>query len=419
MISSWSLLPTTRQSSTPIFRDEWRELLQSSDDPFGLYQSPEWFDLMRNAQDGSGHPHAVAVRRDKQGRLIGVVPLFGTEEPIRFPLVFGLLHTTSRRKMIKLLSGCLLLPPGEDWIDGLFKSLAKRNPHRPVLKIESIPRPGPLYDYLQSSARIRAGYFLQEVPGPSRIHTIPLPTTYEKFLASYSAKKRYNLRRQLRLLQTRTAGKLAMYRYESSEEIPELVTNYATLLQACGKIAVPYEFDRKFPSFEDQHGQLARVGLLRSYVLKDAEHPVACVLGYHFGKTFCLGQTRHDPAYEAVSPGTALLHMVIEDLIKDGRIELVNLGYGAPKSDYQSTNVARDYVSYWLIPRTPKSRVFQTCYQTFRRSVALLKLGASTLHPARPAQPPERSVSDFRKRTGADPKIKIDSDPQLPVHHTR
>src|SRR5262249_23753294 len=88
------------------------------------------------------------------------------------------------------------------------------------------------------------------------------------------------------------------------------------------------------------------------------------------------------------SPGTALLHMVIEDLIKDGRARLINMGYGAPKSDYPSTNVAHDYVSYWLIPKSSKNRLFQACYQNFRRGVAVWKRAILTARPERPARSP-------------------------------
>jgi GNAT acetyltransferase-like protein len=280
-------------------------------------------------------------------------------------------YTTSEMRMIKLASGRLLLPPGDHCLDCLFASLDKRYPDRPVVKIEKIPRPGPLNDYLHTSARIRERYFLHAVPGDHRVHTIPLPSSYEQFLARYGAKKRYNLRRQLRLLQVQTAGKLAMSRYNSIGDIQDLASDIAVLLRACGRIAAWLDRNRK--SFEAHHWRLASVGLLRSYVLKDAEHPIAYILGYQFGETFLLGEIEHDRAYAEFSPGTALLQMVIEDLINDGRIRLINLGIGVPKHDYPSTNVLLDYVSYWLIPKTWKRRLFQAGYTAFRCGVALMK----------------------------------------------
>jgi len=385
MTSSWSLLSSTFRSSKTGFRDAWRALAESSDDPFGLYQSPQWFESMRRMQSGEGPCHALAVRWDKQDRLIGVVPLFVTRERCRFPLVFRRLYMTSPITMIKLVSGRLLLPPGERWLDGLFASIAKRYPGRFVLKIERIPRRGPLHDYLRLSARIQERYFLQEIPGQDRVHTIPLPPSFERFLARYSAKKRYNLRRQLRLLEARTAGKLAMSRYDSSRDIQDLVTDYAKLVQASDRFADAAQFDED-SLFVAHHRRLADDGLLRSYVLKDAEHPVALILGFQFDGTFLLGQILHDPAYVEFSPGTALLHMVIEDLINDGRMNLINLGNGSPENFHRSTQEALDYVSYWLIPKTWKSRVFLASYTAFRRVVASLKSVVRFRKRERPAQ---------------------------------
>jgi len=386
MTSSWSLLASTSVSSTTDFRDGWLALAESSNDPFAFYQSPQWFELMRDKQSGEGPRHALAVRWDKQDRLIGVVPLFVTREQCRFPLVFGRLYTTSTITMIKLVSGRLLLPPGEHWLDGLFASIAKRYSGRTVLKIERIPRPGPLHDYLRSSARIRERYFLQQIPGHDYVHTIPLPPTFEQFLARYSSKKRYNLRRQLRLLEARTAGKLAMSRCDSIQDIQDFVTDYTKLRQACGRNGDGAQF-HEVSSFEAHHRRLAIDGLLRSYVLKDAEQPVALILGFHFGDTFLLGQILHNPAYAQFSPGTALLHMVIEDLINDGRMNLINLGHGDPEDFHRSTNVALDYVSYWLIPKTWKSRVFLASYTAFRHIAASLKSAMPRRKRERTAKP--------------------------------
>jgi hypothetical protein len=314
--------------------------------------------------------------------------LFLIKEPCQFPLVFGRRLKTLPIRMINLKSGNLLLPTGDDWFDGLFASIAKSYPNRPVLKVERVPNPGPLSDYLRSSARIRARYFLQEIPGQTRVQTIHLPSTYESFLATYGAKKRYNLRRQRRLLQDHTAGKLAMSRCDSIRDFPEFMSDHVKLRQMRGHIADVAHFDRRFPGFRAYHWQLARMGLLRSYILKDAERPIACIVGYHYGEIFLIGKIDHDPAYAEFSPGATLLQMVIEDLIKDGRVKLINMGHCASANSHRATNEVLDFVSYWLIPKTWSSRVFLASYAAFRRVVALLKYAMRLRKQEQPAQLP-------------------------------
>jgi hypothetical protein len=49
-ISSWSVLVSASNPNSIGLRRQWRELLDASDDPFALYQSPEWFDHMRELE---------------------------------------------------------------------------------------------------------------------------------------------------------------------------------------------------------------------------------------------------------------------------------------------------------------------------------------------------------------------------------
>jgi hypothetical protein len=192
-MSSWSLLVSAPDTGAMGLRQAWQALVDSSDDPFAIYQSPFWFDAMKEEAGGAGAPHALAVRRDDHHRLIGIVPLFVTRERCLFPLARGYAHKTARREVITLPSGRLLIPPGTEWFDAFFAALGRRYLRRPAVKIENIPIPSLMHDYLRSSELIGQRYFLHEVPYLDRVHTIRLPARYDEFLARYSAKKRYNL----------------------------------------------------------------------------------------------------------------------------------------------------------------------------------------------------------------------------------
>jgi hypothetical protein len=203
-----------------------------------------------------------------------------------------------------------------------------------------------------------------------------LPARYDEFLARYSAKKRYNLRRQLRLLQERTGNRLALRRYELVANVEELVASYQALLphgQAEGKGEELLLVLRSPGGVGGLLRRLAREGLLRAYVLEDGGRPISCLLAAQYGGTLVVRRTLHAPAYQVLSPGVALLHMVIEDLITDRPGCLVNLGYGSREHDSHSTHVAWDYVSYWLIPKTWKSRFFLSGYWALRRGLRSLK----------------------------------------------
>ncbi|HZW33735.1 MAG TPA: GNAT family N-acetyltransferase [Isosphaeraceae bacterium] len=393
-MSFWSLLDSAPETASIDLRQAWQALLEASEDLFAIYQSPFWFDTMREDAGSPGAPHALAVSRDADHRLVGIVPLFVTRERCVFPLIRGHVHTTSKREVITLPSGRLLLPPGAEGFDALLTSLAGHYPNGPTLKIENIPIPSPLHDYLHSSNLIRQRYFLHEVPYLDRVHTIPLPASYDAFLARYSAKKRYNLRRQLRLLQERTGNRLAMRRYDSVASVEELVASYEALSQNRHEEA---EGEEPLLVLKSPGGvacllrRLARGGLLRAYVLEDGERPISCLLAAQFGGTFVLRRTLHDPAYNALSPGVALMHMAIEDLIKERPARVVNLGYGSREHDAHATHIAWDFVSYWLIPKTWRSRLFLAGYKALRCGAHSLK---TAVRRGEASQPPAATPSE-------------------------
>ena len=85
--STWSLETAVSTPALTNFRDEWRDLLESYDDIFSLYQSPEWFNHMRAGQNG--WQHSLATRRDAPGRLSAIVPFYITQNRCLFPMVLG------------------------------------------------------------------------------------------------------------------------------------------------------------------------------------------------------------------------------------------------------------------------------------------------------------------------------------------
>jgi hypothetical protein len=369
-MSTWSLLVPNADPASTSVRQEWRELLVAIDDPFMIYQSPEWFDLTRGHPDPGPIAPTLATRRDAGRRLIGLVPLYPVEEPCAFPLTLGYLYKTRPKEMIHIPSGCLLLPPSDRSLDAFFASLERRIPERRIIKISNVPISGPLHRYIEESPALRQKYASFPVPGLSRVHMIPLPSTYDEFLAKYSSKKRYNLRRQFRQLEQHARGGLEFRRHETEGELVEFLPLWDRLLRANeGSPPTAAGIARR----DELNRRMARLGLRCCYSLMDGSRPIAAIVGRRYDPIYMLDITRHDPEYDAYSPGACLLHMVIEQLIGRRSLRLINFGYGDPQHDYRTTNVVRDYASYWLIPRTWETRVFQVGYSVLRHTVSAIK----------------------------------------------
>ena len=65
-MSSFSLITSFPMSAPERLRLDWQQLLATADDPFGIYQSPQWFEYMRESQEGIQPPHSLAVRMDSE-----------------------------------------------------------------------------------------------------------------------------------------------------------------------------------------------------------------------------------------------------------------------------------------------------------------------------------------------------------------
>jgi hypothetical protein len=174
------------------------------------------------------------------------------------------------------------------------------------------------------------------------------------------------------MLTERTGGKLNLREYKTVDDVAELRQHFGELGQKRGRPLITAKDTAWSERFDRCQSSLAKRGLLKSFVLKDGDRPVACIFGFQYGKTFLLGSTLHDPEYDDLSPGVALLHLVIERLIQNEGVTSINLGYGVP-AEHRSTNVVLKYMSFWLFPKTPLNRLMLACYLSLKRSVAAFR----------------------------------------------
>jgi hypothetical protein len=389
-MSVWSVVPSSPDSASTNLRHAWRDLLAGSGDPFKMLQSPEWFDLECSVSaHGDSQPFA-AVLRNAAGEVVGIVPIYPREGPCEFRLFRGRTLVTPPKEMVEIPSGNLLLPPGDRWFDGLFVSLARHESPGRIVWVSNVPASGALNHYLLTSRVLNRLYCRFDTPTNGnrrwKLHTMPLPRSYDLFLSKYSSKKQYNLRRQLRQLEQRAQGGLRLRRYETAEDVAEFRAHW-------DQLALHRAIARSGPSpiplaraIQEQARLMGELGLLCSYMLLDGDRPIAGCFAQRYGPVLLVNRFLHDSDFAAQSPATCLLHMIVKELIERESIRLINLGCGAPRHENQAANVALDYVSYWLIPRTWRSRSFQIAYTGLRGAIAAVK---SVLH--RPAAPPRQA----------------------------
>src|SRR5262249_16523645 len=215
---------------TPEILQGWNQLLEATENLYALYCSPPWFDHLLSG----GDEHLfLAVARNEGEALVGIAPVRVGPYDLKFDVKGYTLGKTSIRAAT-LLGSQPLLPPDAGLHDQLFTTLARALPACEGIYLHSVPTASYCWDYLQTSPTIRGQFLLYLAEGGRPFHALVLPPTFEEYLAKFKPKKRYNLKRQVRLLRDHGGG-LQMLRIETPDQVPEFLEAATTVVRQSGR----------------------------------------------------------------------------------------------------------------------------------------------------------------------------------------
>ena len=150
-----------------------------------------------------------------------------------------------------------------------------------------------------------------------RCPVLPLPETWDDYLARLSRKDRHELRRKMRKLERELPG--ATVRSDHGHEgWDEALSRFLRLhrLSKVGKARFMDERMERF--FRDATGALAAAGWARLWFLECAGAAVASFICLEYAGTVGLYNSGFDPAHAGLAPGIVLLAHVIRDAIDRG-----------------------------------------------------------------------------------------------------
>jgi CelD/BcsL family acetyltransferase involved in cellulose biosynthesis len=376
---TWELIPSREALRSPATLARWAELLQTPSGARHLHHFPDWF---AQAEEHSSPENRVVLAVARDGKTIcGLVPLYVGPGSIRF---LASRWTFYHLPIVKLsvLGGLPLLSENRTLYDELFTALVRGFPECDGIDLGGIARGSFLWDYIHDSPRLR-GLFLPHLVDEFRAYCMPLPSQFSDYLAALRRKKRYNRGREIRLLREHGGGRLELVRVDSPAAVPDFVENLAALAKSVG---------RRWPDGGETRETFCRSlagaahrGLLCSYLLWCGGEPVAGVFGYQHGDICWVESTHHSLSHARFSPGTVLLHLMIEELIQRG-VSLIDFGIGNPAYGTSSELVVREEVAVILWRKTLANRVRRAVHGGFRfatrhlRRVAI-RMGVWRGHP--------------------------------------
>ncbi len=162
-------------------------------------------------------------------------------------------------------------------IDSLMDALLAKFPGAGGLEFFGVDADSRFRRCLERANSVRRSFLVEHRPGLNRIDLISLPDSFDKFLAKYDSKKRYNLKRQLRVARESVGGDLVLERIERPDQVLGFLRDIEALNGPNGAEPCPNEVELC--------RDLAERGLLLGYVLRAAGRPIACLMGKEYGET--------------------------------------------------------------------------------------------------------------------------------------
>ncbi len=348
-------------------RPQWERLVAQSGHVNALYQSPQFFDHLV----AIGANPLLALVRDEFDELIGLAPVLVKTFQLKFDVCGKVLWKKSFRAA-KILGSQPLLPSRADAYDSLLAALRTRLSECDCVVLESLPEESYLAEYLQEAKEIRVNWRVYVPEGTRRYPLIRLPDTVAKYMAKFGSKTRYNMKRERRLLQEE-GGSLRLERVSSVEQVADFLQCARSVTansRSRGWLAERLRPDNRPDAVL---ADLARRGILRSYVLRCGDRPCAFAWGYQFAAVYHLVETAYDQDFARFSPGKVLLCTIIEDLIAYDAPRLFTFDYGeAFYKDLFANWIGQDRTVV-LFRRGLAAWFWRSAHQIFRKSVALAR----------------------------------------------
>ena len=322
----YELNVATAYYDRPDILEAWYSMLAEATSPEAIYQSPQFFNYLVDMDSGREASYELfVIRRSADYAIVGFVPVrtHGCDLDFRFGPV-SLFKRTVRACQI-LGSVPLLAPDQEGLAEFVTEKLLARYATCDALYMQAMPE--------ETGAVLPrcAGVSAYVLNGWRPCHTQPLPDSVDAYLQKFSAKKRYNLSRQVRLL-TEAAGALQVLRIEQPGQV-------ATLLAALA--AVTASVEASDDAEQARLESLARHGLLLSYVIRCGDEDVAVVLGSRSSCVWHVHKIARLQKYVPLSVGMSAVHLAVLDVLSNFSFRLIDYGYGTPNAEFRSTHVLK------------------------------------------------------------------------------
>jgi CelD/BcsL family acetyltransferase involved in cellulose biosynthesis len=366
----WDFLSSRIEWRSDGLRRAWRHLLANSQSVTSIYQTPGWFDHVTSVESDR---IKLAVTHDASGRVVGIAPIRLMQATLDLHAKGRVLGRLPMRKAV-LVGGRPVAPESTGVLDRLFESISAAIPDVDAIAMSGIETDSFLWHYLHSSDFIHNRFLVFVPEGVRPYHILKLPHTFSEYLARFNAKKRYNLKRQLRILRERGGGRLDLRRIDSPEGAACFLDAQSRMeIEGAGTAGIAARRDDVSHWSRYQVVDLGRRGFLRSYVLTCGDDPVSMIKGVQHRSTYFALQTLFRTEYASLSPGATMFPLVVEDLLSERPATSIEFGFGEPNQKHHAANTTVSVARVLLMRKTIANRILCGTHAAFFSGIRAAK----------------------------------------------
>lgn len=342
--------------------EHWRSLLTTSTSPEKIYQTPAFFDFLLREPATRDQAVLLTVSDLGTGDIKGIFPLRWIRQSFNFRLS-STVSLSPRVNTLLLLGSIPLVDFNHSLVADVLESVFSLFPDIDGLSFSALPRDSDFNAYLSTLAT--SSHYLRHVLDDWRdCHAIPLPETFEDYLSRYNAKKRFNLRRQVRLLREHSGDTLTLHAISKADQVEFYTSAWRHL--------APPELTNKILSPASLKS-IAGKGLLHAFVLTINGAPCAVISSTQAAGTLHVHNIIYDKELARFSVGTCILYLAIEHLIAQGHVKVIDLGYSNPAHSDRASNVVTVRGNMLVLRKTWRNRVLCVAHNFYTTQVPRVK----------------------------------------------
>lgn len=214
------------------------------------------------------------------------------------------------------------------------------------------------------------------------VRYINFPENWDDYLSSMKRKRRYNLKRNMKIIKDKCNDDVILKCFKSEDDVVPFLSQMDEIYKNTWQSST-FGYQLRSTELEiNQNKSLAKLGCFKCYILSASQIPIAFVRGYLFKSKYYYEEIGYKQDWAKYNPGSVLNFLMLEHLMDEqSPAKELNFGYG--ENIYKQVFSNGEYIAtngYLFRKRSKGSIIFliqqilDSLYAVIRKIVVILNL---------------------------------------------